>query len=193
MMTETNHPAPGHGLAYTGHLPLAWSELAALPSSTELTNLDYANLDVLRNILALEIQAGDPSEDPLESGSQDMARLDLKLNLLLELVGQLFAQHHMIPPAHPLTLMADGMLWQATAAPTLNSLLRIEVYCHLKYPRPLVLHGQVTEVSPQADGWSVQTLFRGLGEPVREDLERFIFIHHRRTIAYNRRRNKPSS
>jgi len=191
-VTEANHPTLGRSLAYEGRLPLAWSELASPPGNADLASLEYANLEVLRAILALEAQSSDPGEDSPEIGSQDVARLDFKLNLLLELVGQLFARHQMIPEPHPLTLMPDGMLWQAAAAPALNSLLRIEVYGSLKYPRPLVLHGQVIEACPLTDGWAVWTAFHGLGEPVREGLERFIFIHHRRTIAYNRRRSKQS-
>ena len=191
-MTATSFPL-SRGLAYEGRLPLAWSELASLPSDAELAGLEYANLEILRAIFTLESQSSDPSEDSPEIDSQDVARLDFKLNLLLELVGQLFARHQMIPEPHSLTLMPEGLFWQAAAAPALNSLLRIEVYGSLKYPRPLVLHGQVIEVNPLIDGWAIGTAFHGLGELVQENLERFIFIHHRRTIAYNRHRSKEAN
>lgn len=186
-MTESTSHLPHHGLVYEGHLPLAWKPLSALPADTELAGLEYANSEVLRTIFALESHVGELSEDT-EGKSPDLARLDFKVNLLLDLVGQLLSKQLIIPDSRELTLMADGLCWQESDVPPQDSLLRIELYLNLRYPRPLVLHGQVRETQDRR----VAVEFCGQGESVREGLERFIFVHHRRAVAQSRLKNRRS-
>lgn len=186
-MTESTSHLPHHGLIYGGHLPLAWKPLSALPADTELAALDYANSEVLRTIFALESHVGEISEDT-EGKSPDLVRLDFKVNLLLDLVGQLLSKQLVIPHSRELTLTADGMLWQESNAPPPDSLLRIELYLNLRYPRPLALHARVREIQDRR----VAVAFCGQSEAVREGLERFIFVHHRRAVAQSRLKNRRS-
>jgi len=186
-MTEST----ARGLVYEGRLPLVWSERGAAPSESELAHTESANLDILRTLLILETQTGNPSEDAQELESETIARLDFKLNLLLELVGQLFAQHQLIPNAHPLTLTTAALRWQDIVSPSIDSLVRIDLYCSMKYPHPVVLHGRVEERIAEAAGWTIGAALYGMGETVQEELERFIFVHHRRAVAQSRRRRAP--
>lgn len=186
-MTESTPHLPHRGLVYEGHLPLAWKPLSALPADSELATLEHANSEILHIIFALESHVGELSEDA-EGKSPDLARLDFKVNLLLDLVGQLLSKQLIIPESRELTLMADGLCWQEADAPPLDSLLRIELYLNLRYPRPLVLHGRVWEIQDRR----VAVAFCEQSEAVREGLERFIFVHHRRAVAQNRLKNRRS-
>jgi len=183
-MTPAKPAAPG--LSYEGQLALAWKEVKP-PGEMELSELKFANMDVLRTLLSLETYSSEISDELPEVDTQQVARLEFKLNLLLELVGQLLAQQQLIPAVHPLTLTPATVCWQDNVAPTQNSLLRIELYCSMHYPRPLILHGRAVELTHQNAGWLVAAEFEALGETVRDGLERFIFIQHRRAVSRIRR------
>jgi hypothetical protein len=157
-----------------------------------LGELKSANMDVLRTFFALESYSGEAGEELPEADTQQVARLDFKLNLILDLVGYLIVRQQLIPEVRPLTLTPDTIRWLDSTAPNQNALLCIELYCSLHYPRPLALYGRVTEVTPQSGGWSVTAEFEGLGEAVRDALERFIFVQHRRAISHSRRSKSPS-
>ena len=186
-------PSPdlaANSLVFAGRLPLAWQEMAALPDELELRELDRSNLQRLNTLFALDIHAGDFGDDPAAlANATELKRLDFKVSLLLELVGQLFARQQNIPPERLLILTVDSLSWPADAAPALNSLLRLELYCSLNYPRPLLLPAQVTEITPAANGWRVQARFHAPSLALQEALERYIFLQHRRTIANSRRHN----
>ena len=110
-----------------------------------------------------------------------------KVGLLLELVGELYARQQAIPPEHSLTLTVTGLNWRAEIAPPPGCLLRLELYCNLSYPRPLVFHAQVAETISDSGGWQIRTRFQDPSESLQEALERYIFLQHRRAIAHSRR------
>ncbi|MFZ4792326.1 MAG: PilZ domain-containing protein [Candidatus Competibacteraceae bacterium] len=186
----TNPPADfaANGLVFAGRLPLAWQELSVLPDDIELRELDRANLAVLNTLFALDIHAGDHSDDLAAiANASELKRLDFKVSLLLELVGQLFAHQQNTPPEQLLILTVDSLNWPVDVAPALNSLLRLELYCNLSYPRPLILPAQVAEIAPATQGWRIKARFHAPSPALQEALERYIFLQHRHAIANQRR------
>nr|MDQ2696410.1 PilZ domain-containing protein [Pseudomonadota bacterium] len=152
--------------------------------------LEGANLELLRIVLALDACAADPGDDgSADPPPQDGARLEFKINLLLDLVGQLLARQTAVPEARPLTLLAGGLAWEDAAPPAVAAMVRIEIFFTPRYPRPLVLHGRVQAVEPAGGGARVQVALLGLSAPVKERLERLIFVRHRRSVAQSRRRS----
>ncbi len=178
-------------LLFTGHLPLAWQELPAPPDETELHNLEQSNLAVLRTVFTLDIHAGDYSDDPtIFTNANELKRLDFKVSLLLEMVGQLFARQQAIPADRPLTLTVHDLAWQADTALSVGTLLRLELYCNLSYPRPLILHAQVSNTAFIAGSYQTKAAFYQVSAPLQEALERYIFLQHRRFIANHRGTNQ---
>lgn len=174
-------------LLFTGHLPLAWQELPTTPDETELHNLEHSNLSILRTVFTLDIHAGDYNDDPsLFANASELKRLDFKVSLLLEMVGQLFARQQAIPSERPLTLTVNDLSWQADVAPPIGALLRLELYCNLSYPRPLVLHAQVSDTAFTGNVYQIKAAFYHSSAPLQEALERYIFLQHRRFIANHR-------
>lgn len=192
-VTDTNSPADNRGLVFEGHLPLAWGIIDSLPGTAELEKQSYGNVEILKILSLLDMPLGESGEDTPDTKSQDIARLDLKVNMLLELVGQLFIQQQLMPDAQHLILTPDSLSWQADKKLDLDDLLQIELYCSLKYPRPLRLYGQVNHMNAQSTGWQIKVTFQALGEALEEALESFIFVHHRRAIAQRRRQPMSSS
>lgn len=177
---ESSHSS----LAFAGCLPLAWRELPALPNPDELQNQEKTNLHILHILFALEIHAGDYSDDPYSASSgSELKRLDFKVSLLLEMVGQLFARQQAIPPERALTLTAGELRWRADAAPAADVPLQLELYCNLSYPRPLVLYAHAHEIIPVENTYQINATLQQPGEPLQEALERYIFLQHRRAIA----------
>lgn len=188
-MTAIASDSSTSGLVFAGRLPLAWRELSNLPDAAELRELERANLAILHTLFALDIHAGDFGDDPIAlANATELKRLDFKVGLLLELVGQLYARQRAVPPERALTLAVNGLTWQTdTAPPAVGGLLRLDLYCNLSYPRPLVLHARAAEVVPGSDGWEIRARFHDPGEPLQEAMERYIFLQHRHAIANSRR------
>ena len=183
-------PEPSHSnLVFTGHLPLAWRELSAWPDAAELQHLEQTNLHILHILFALDIHAGDYGDDPsITSSASELKRLDFKVSLLLEMVGCLFAGQQAIPPERLITLTVADLSWRTEAAPTLDTPLRLELYCNLSYPRPLILHAHASEIASVENDYQIKETLYQPSESLQEALERYIFLRHRRTIA-NRRGN----
>jgi hypothetical protein len=176
-------------LIFTGQLPLAWRELPTLPDETELRTIEHSNLAILHTLFALDIHSGDHSDDPsLLANASELKRLDFKVGLLLELVGQLFARQQAIPMEHPLTLTVNDLSWDADASPSPGALLQLEIYCNLSYPHPLILHAEVTDITVLGSKCNIKARLYQPSVPLQEALERYIFLQHRRLIA-NRRGN----
>jgi hypothetical protein len=186
-MKDTDSVDDNHGLVLGGCLPLTWRVIDSLPNAADLEQQSSANLDTLRFLSLLDTPLGESGDETPDGKSQTITRLDFKLNLLLELVGQLFVQQRVIPEARQLTLTSKNLNWQDDEKLTIGNLLHIELYCSLKYPRPLQLYGRVDNIIAQPMGWRIQMIFQALGEALEEALESFIFVHHRRTIAQRRR------
>lgn len=187
MTTPDSTTSSVSGLSFAGCFPLAWRPVDALPAASQQAELAAANGEILKALLLLDAPPGELGDDA-DPGAQATARLDLKLNLLLDLMGQLLLQQRLVPQPRSLTLTPQGLVWQDDDAPVVDSLLGVELYCSMQYPRALVLHGRVVEVTPESPGWRIQLAFEGIEAALQEALERFIFIHHRRAIAQRRRR-----
>jgi hypothetical protein len=136
---------------------------------------------VLQAISALEEHG--PTEKPDENSphAADLMRMDLKINLLLDLVGQLLAASRPRPPARPIRFNALGAAWSAVQPfPEIGSQGVLEVYLRECIAEPLHLFGRVAAVG--ADG-RVKVRFVAPGEHIADLIEKLAFRKHRRQIA----------
>lgn len=188
---DNPHPHPLlEGLVYEDRLALQWSTIEVKPDAIEKAALEDSNLEVLRTVFALGDYYAEPVDEPA-SVAQELARLDFKLNLVLDLVGEVLSYYHELPPRIPVRLAAQGIQWEAAQAPPPQALVSIELYLNARYPRALRLLGRVQSVTPLAQGLRSVVMFEDTGEAVQDLLEKIIFRHHRRSIALARR-NSPA-
>ncbi len=181
---EANRPSVqddplGAAVHFEGHVPLAWHPP---PAGHEEGTVLQANADVLRIITALDEHAVASHIDEGERG-QELMRLEAKLDLILDLLGQVLQRDTVMPACTAVRLSASGIEWAGTALPKVGEQVDIEVFLDERYPRPLRLSAEVTGV---ARGQCHARLAIDDGE-VRDALEKFIFRHHRRSIAQRRR------
>jgi hypothetical protein len=173
-----------HGLIYEDALPLIWRQLESIPGETQLARLNDSNEAFLRALSALEEHHPGYAEleDRFPIIRQELERLDLKLNLLMELVGHVLSRQMMLPEPVPVRVGAEGIEWRCERLPDRGSWVFVELYLRPRYPRPLELVGEVMERSDK----EVKLAFIGMSESVQDWLEKLIFRHHRRHIARRR-------
>jgi len=179
----TDHPQEslGTGLVLQDRLPLRWR--SGPQQESDPVRLQLANEETLRVILSLDahhVEAGDENPEL----AHEIERLESKINLLLELVGQVLARQLQIPEAVDVRLSAREIAWQSAPPAPASGDGVVELYVCTRYPRPL--HLPVRFRPAGQPGWTHAEL-RELGEPVQELLEKLVFRHHRRQIAAHRR------
>lgn len=174
------------GLIYEDLIPLRWSAVTLTLTEAQRARLQEANEEALRMIAALDEHPAETSNEH-DAVAQELQRLDFKLNLVLDLVGQLLSQHLVLPAPMPVRLGSNSMEWDAADAPGVGGLVNVELFLSRKYPRAITLHGRVRQVDALEGVHRVEVIFEGVSALVQESLEKFIFRHHRRRIAHARR------
>lgn len=184
---DATHDSFGQGLIYEDMVPLRWRALNEPHTAVELAHLQDGNEEVLRVIGVLDEHLSEGVEEhaPL---SQEMTRIETKLNLLLALLGQLFTLHYPQPPARSVKLTPNGVEWVAAEPAQVDDYGVVELYLSARCPRPLVFPGTMVKADATLAGHALAVKFRDLNDVVKERLEKIIFRHHRRRVALTRRR-----
>jgi len=189
-MTEPDSDTLGQGLIFEDSIPLQWHAQAESPTLSEVSGLNEANEEVMRFIDVLDEYPSEPGDEHVPL-SQDLARVESKLNLLLGLVGQLMTVHFPLPPMKPVKLSPIGIEWLADDQLQPGGYGLVEIYLNARCPRSLCLPGQLERVESANGGLLMVVKFLELSEVLQEHLEKIIFRHHRRKIAQARRRASP--
>jgi hypothetical protein len=171
-------------LAFQDVLPVSWRALAGAVDAETAAAYSERNMRLLQAREALD-QLG-PSENADEDSAHaaDLMRLELKVNLLLELVGQLLATNRPRPAAVPVRFNSLGAVWRSSAPlPQAGAQGQVEIYLHDCLAEPLKLPGRIANVTP--DG-HVKARFSPVGEGVADLLEKLAFRRHRRLVAGSR-------
>jgi len=181
----TNGPIlVGSGISYSTTVPFQW-----LPKrdrgEEDVRHLHESNEEVLRLINSMDEHPLASSED--HGDNHDMARVDFKLNLLLDLVGQLVTRHLDLPHPRSIDMNSMSMGWIDDHPPGREAEIEIEIYLSSKYPRAVILPARVHSVESHQTGFTVVAEFTGLSDPAQQALEKIIFRQHRRDIAHSRR------
>jgi hypothetical protein len=172
-------------LAYEDMLPLTW-RLAGAPVS-DLVKRSFAdrNLKLLQACAALEEHGQAEKADERAPYHADIVRLDMKMNLLLDLVGQIFAASHPRPEAMPVRFNALGAVWQHKGTPPNEGVYGVlELHLRECLVEPLRLSGRVASVSADS---RVKIKFDNPGDAVADLIEKLAFRRHRRQVAGARR------
>ena len=174
------------GLAYSDNIALAWTTLERDPDPTHLARVNAANEEFLRAVSVVG-DAGGAFELPESAGvvAQEMARLDLKLNLLLDLVATLIYRQLDIPDTTPVSLSAYTVAWRGDV-PAPGARVCLELYIQRGLPKPLCCYGEVISSDEEFSSGAARVRFTGLTGAARSWLEKFIFRQHRREIALRR-------
>jgi hypothetical protein len=157
----------GDGLAVTLELPIA-------PSDRSPTAPDVA----ARLLDAIAVLEAEPNRSSDELVAPELVRLELKLDLLMDLVTTLLVDQ--LPRCVPIHLSASGIVLPAAVLP--STCTRLAIYpCHwLAQPLVLELHHHQIRGTQCGAHWQSPDL--GLHEVLR----RWVFRVHRREVARRR-------
>ncbi|HED17026.1 MAG TPA: hypothetical protein ENI64_09480 [Gammaproteobacteria bacterium] len=169
-------------LIYEGTVPLTCQHLDNMPDDDALTQININNEKVLRMVAALDEMHIDTHEEP--GHTHDIARLEFKINMLMDLVGQLLERQLQLPSRRHVCVNAYGMQVAMPEQDTIESgqLIKVSLFFTEAYPRPVVLFVSISSSSPHTVSGQVMAL----SEAVQDLLERLIFRQHRRNVAQQR-------
>jgi hypothetical protein len=167
-------------LAYEDLLPVRWTAQAEPVADLQAQHFAERNLRVLQACDALEEHGRLEKSDEESPHSADIMRLDMKLNLLLDLAGQLLAASQQRAEARPIRFNAMGahFTWPEPLAAGAHGILEITLRDIVV--QPLHLPAQVVG---GATAGQVRVRFLALGETVADHIEKLVFRRHRRKIA----------
>jgi Atypical PilZ domain, cyclic di-GMP receptor len=195
---ETHGPAIGQSMgesiyrefndrvSYDGLLHAA-CDVAGMPDPRELTLLNERNASLLATVSSLAERRVDVVEDD-SSMTLDLARLDAKLNAVIELVNRLALPSAALPPRVSMRFNAIGAELPLGHLPEPGAHVLLRIHFDACRALPLELPGLV--VAPPTGGMGL-VVFEGLGELVREAIEKLAFRQHRRQIAESRQTARP--
>jgi hypothetical protein len=173
------------GLIFEGDLPFARRLLPGKPGRADLDRLNDVNEPLLRALsFLMDSHPVVHGEDRMEH-SQEFARLEAKLDLLLDMVGRALSRQGDVPPTVRLRLSSAGVAWSEADAPAPGSWVQVALYLHPRYLQSLEIVGQVLLQAETARGEAV-VAFHGVYEPVQDLIDKFIFRHHRRIVHSHR-------
>lgn len=168
-------------LAYEDVLPVAWRPLPEPFDPVIVGSFADRNLRVLQAVAALDEHGQIEKSDENAPHAADILRLEMKMNLLLDMVGALLIASRPRPRPAAVRFNALGGVWQGVAPfPPLGNQGVFEIYLRDCVADPLRLFGRIASVSP--DG-KVKVRFVPPGENISDLLEKLAFRKHRRQVA----------
>lgn len=168
-------------LAYEDVVPLAWRALPEPFDPAVISSYADRNLRVLQALAAIEEHGPVEKADDSSPYAADIVRLDLKINLLLDMMGQLLVASSPRPRPASVRFNALGAVWQGTTPyPPLGNQGVLEVYLRDCIAEPLRLLGRIASIAP--DG-RIKARFIPPGENIADLMEKLAFRRHRRQVA----------
>jgi hypothetical protein len=186
-MTQDIHQAFADQVSYEGLLHVS-CEIAAMPEPRELVLLNERNASLLLTLASLVDRRADGVEED-SALNQELARLDAKLNAVIELVNRLALPSVDLPPRIPVRFNALAAELPRRFLPAPDSRVMLRIHFDACRALPLELPGRVQEGSAGELGL---VAYDGLAETVREAILKLVFRQHRRQVAEARHTVRPA-
>lgn len=190
MQSEQNNPLEGF-LCYRDEVALSWQLLESDPTEIELAHTNESNENLLKVTGSFSDHVADREE--FSELIPEFARLDQKMNLILEFLGVLLTQHMDVPGERLVNMSPKGIsipLEDGEQSPAPAAMVYVCMYIQPEIPKPLKIYGEVVDTIVQSenngDPPQMTIRFSGVSQVVEEWLEKFIFRHHRRSVAQAR-------
>jgi hypothetical protein len=168
-------------LAYEDVLPVAWRPLREPLDKVALAALTDRNVKTLQVCAAIEEQGPVDKQDDKSPNAADLQRLEVKMNLVLDLLGQILAASSPRPQATSIRFNALSAVWRAREPlPMANVQGLIDIHLRECLAQPLSMLARITSVSPAG---IVKATMVPPGEATADLIEKLAFRRHRRQVA----------
>ncbi len=173
---------------FEDRIPVRWRPLVSPPGEMEVLQHLESNLTVLQVACAIGDTASPEMLDEQRQGlGTDLARMETKLNLLLDMTGALLSRERLLPETVAVELTSRAIHWQTDRPPKPGDFLEIALYPCTGLPKPVVLIAVAQEVQRMAAEFRVGAEWFELAPALSDALEKLIFRNHRRRVALARR------
>lgn len=155
--------------------------VAVMPRSADAPaeRLGERNLSTLQSIAAIEERRADNADEDSPM-LQELARLDAKLNALVDIVNRLLLPADALPSRQRVKVNAVGAVLPSALVPAQADGICLRLHLDACPSLPLELPARVQR---RFDDGVTFVVFESLGDAVADALERLVFRHHRRKIA----------
>jgi hypothetical protein len=166
-------------LAFHDQLPVEWLARPQGFDNFTLTGLEESNVALLQACVSGEEQPVRDKNEELLPLAHELARLDYKLNLVLQLLSSL------VPRAAPADLSEVrfntlGASWRATGeVPVAGAIGTLRIQLRSALPEVLSFACEITAVS----GHDVSAGYLQLSQRSAELIQRLCFLRHRKEVA----------
>ena len=164
------------GIEYHAHLPLAWQD--GQPNPQQLADWMRENATALHAIAVLENPAHERELEHTASVDFTAARLEAKMDMLLQWVGRLLLTQNPMPPSTDIILGSQSIAWKCPIALQAEQLGVLTLYLAPSLPMPLQLPVQIIACG---SGQARAKLLH-LSPEAQDALDRSLFRHHRRAL-----------
>jgi len=177
-MTASDAQAYRNHLRHEADLPFLCSVRAEAESAFAIARRHR------RNLAALALDGGgderrvERADDGANTG--ELARIEAKLNAVIELFASIAGAAVECPPSRPLRFNAYGVEWQGGEALAPGTPVLIRLHLETSPVLPLELTARVD--APLEAGWSL-ALFEPLKVPLPDLIGKIVFREHRRQLA----------
>lgn len=132
-------------------------------------------------------EAGGETVTDNENRAENL-HLEAKLNVLINMVSILLRWQQKPPPEVMIKMGSEKITWFCMKPPVLDQWLQVQIYVCGLVPQPLSLFGRCQAIQAENDGFLVSLALLKMEGTLQAEFEKFIFRHHRRSIALLRRR-----
>lgn len=184
-MTDSGDNHLGVGIVYHALIPFEWH-----PANTANGDLNMASHEARSEANEQRLRTIAMLNEYQVDSSEELQHLEFKMNLLLEIMGEVLASQLSLPPKNLVNLSAVGLSWQdeKVVMPESDQEVVVDLYLHPQYPKPVSLPGRVKSLEEIEPGqFKCQIYFDEMPEGVSDLLEKLIFTHHRREVAHSRK------
>lgn len=168
-------------LAYEDVLPVAWRPLREPLDAIAMAALTDRNVKMLQVGAAIEEHGPVDKQDEKSPHAADLQRLEIKMNLVIDLLGQILAASNPRPRPTSIRFNALGATWRAgEVQPQANTQGILDIYLRECLAQPLSLVARIVSVSPEG---VVKATVVPPGEATADLIEKLAFRRHRRQVA----------
>lgn len=180
-LEDTAGPASrGEVVSLHARLPMDWVE--TITPESALGDVMADNLTLLRALLMLDEAA--PAAD--SSRSEATSHLERRLDLLLLMASTALRGMQQLPRECSCVLSARRLYWASDESVGVGRRIWVRVWLRHRIALPLMLPGQVLEEEVEGEQLWHRLDIEPLEPALRNELERFVFRHHRRQVARQR-------
>lgn len=182
----------GESLGYRDRVPLDCEPLAAPLDDAQLLRLAERNVTALRAAAVLEDRHPGPED---QSGLEgEVARLEIKVDLLIDLMSAVMSLQQPPPAAHEVTMTSTAVAWvEAGREFAVGETYMLSLFPYRSPPQSLQWPVRIECVVGDAGGHRVGARFAAMPEAMAHQVERLVFRRHRRRIADERQARQRSS